>query len=113
MIDIHTGICAEDAIILKTRRLNAALLNDEHFEAFYIGYYDRINEELDDRKYNKVDSVNTILEFFYHIGYRFSDNEIYLSGLVRKSLPGLEGFKKSIITYLDRMNIVEYYEREK
>ena len=113
MINIHSGVCLEDAIVLKTRRLNAALLDDDHFEAFYIGYYDRINEELDNKKYNQVESIDTILEFFYHVGYRFSDNEIFLSGLVRKSLPGLEGFKKSIITYLDRMNVTEYYEREK
>lgn len=108
MLDIHAGVKFEDCIALKTRRLNVDLLDESHIEAFYIGYYDRLCEEHDEVNYNKVDEITTALEFFYSVGYRISGNEIFLSELVRKSLPSLEGFRDSILTYLNRMNIQNF-----
>lgn len=108
MINIHSGVSVADCITLKTRRLNIDLLDESHIEAFYIGYYDRLCEEHDNVPYNKVESIETALEFFYSVGYRISGNEIFLSELVRKSLPNLEGFRNTILTYLNRMNIQDF-----
>ena len=111
MLDIHSGIKAEDSIVMKTGRIAPELLEDEHFEAFYLGFSDRVCEEHDSKKYLRVTELNTILEVFYYLGYRISGKEILYSELVKKSLPSLGDFKNNIMIYLDRFNLISFYER--
>lgn len=111
MLDIHGGINAEDSIVMKTGRISLELLDETHIEAFYIGFSDRIYEEYDERNYLRVDNLNTILEVFYYLGYKISSKEIMYSGITKKNLPTMRGFRNSILTYLDRFNIVSFYEK--
>lgn len=111
MLDIHSGINAEDSIVMKTGRISLELLDETHIEAFYLGFSDRICEEQDERNYLRVDNLKTILEVFYYLGYKISSKEIMYSDIIKKSLPTMRGFRKSILTYLDRFNIVSFYEK--
>jgi hypothetical protein len=111
MLDIHSGINAEDSIVMKTGRISLELLDETHIEAFYLGFSDRICEEHDERNYLRVDNLKTILEVFYYLGYKISSKEIMYSDIIKKSLPTMRGFRKSILTYLDRFNIVSFYEK--
>lgn len=111
MLDIHSGINAEDSIVMKTGRISLELLDETHIEAFYLGFSDRICEEYDERNYLRVDNLRTILEVFYYLGYKISSKEIMYSDIIKKSLPTMRGFRKSILTYLDRFNIVSFYEK--
>ena len=111
MIDIHQGTKIEDALIMRTGRINIALLDDSLIESFYIGFVDRIFEVHDDCKYFRLSNIETIFELFYLLGYRTSNNEILYSERIQKSPPKQEDFREHAINYLNRFNIVSFYER--
>lgn len=111
MIDIHDGDKVNDCLVMKTGRIDVGLLEPEYIEAFYVGFSDRLHEEHDGTSYIRVSEINTILELFYYLGYKISGQEIEFSGMVLKNLPDVVGFTVNIILYLDRFNIVSFYER--
>lgn len=111
MFDVHSGAKAELSTVIKTGRIMLELLEQEHFDSFYVGFCDRVAEELDRTLYRKVDRLNTIREVFYLIGYTIADREIFFSEKVKKNPPSLEDFKQTMCNYLDRFNILNFYER--
>jgi len=110
-VDIHAGNRLEDETIFRFTRIQLELLEECFIEAFYVGYQDRNLEEFDDARYIRVSEIKTINELFYLIGYKFASSEIALSEMAQKNLPSLEGFRETILNYLDRFNIRLFYER--
>lgn len=110
-VDIHSGNKIEDETIFRFTRIQLELLEESFIECFYVGYQDRNLEEFDNTHYMRVNEIQTINELFYLIGYRFASSEIALSEMAQKNLPGLEGFRVTILNYLDRFNIRLFYER--
>ena len=111
MLNIHEGQSVESSTVMKTGRINTSLVEEDQIESFYIGFLDRLNEEYDNIKYNRIERISTIRELFYLLGYRISDKEIGFSGGVRKNLPSLRDFRDSIFTYISRFDIVTFFER--
>jgi hypothetical protein len=111
MLNIHEGQSIESSTVMKTGRINTSLVEEDQIESFYIGFLDRLNEEYDNIKYNRINRISTIRELFYLLGYKISDKEIGFSGSVRKNLPSLRDFRDTIFTYISRFDIVTFFER--
>lgn len=111
MFDVHGGDEIENCTVIKTGRIMLELLEDDHFMAFHLGFCDRISEEYDQVSYNKISSLNTIRELFYHLGYKISDREIYFSEQVQKNPPLLRDFIENMKNYLNRFDLLTFYER--
>ena len=111
MIDVHLGCSVEDSVVVKTGRIILELLEEDHFESFHLGFCDRHSEETFGGSYLRVNSINTIRELFYYLGYSTADKEIYYSGIAQKNLPLLGDFKSNICNYLNRFDIIGFYER--
>lgn len=111
MLDIHKGQNINDSIVMKTGRIMLELLDDNLIEAFYLGFHDRIAEVHDEKDYKRVGALDTVYELFYLLGYKFSSKEIEFSEMVKKNPPSLEDFKSDVKTYLDRFDIVRFYEK--
>lgn len=111
MIDVHLGCSVEDCVAIKTGRILLELLEDDHFESFHLGFCDRHSEAIFDGSYLRINSINTARELFYYLGYTIADKEIYFSGMIQKNLPLLRDFKSNICNYLNRFDIIGFYER--
>ena len=111
MINIHDGEKIENALIMKTGRICISLLEADHIESFYIGFADKVNEAHDNIKYNRIHKLSTIRELFYLLGYVISEKEMIYSEQIQKNLPAMRDFKENILTYLNRFDIVTFFER--
>jgi hypothetical protein len=111
MLNVHLGCKVEDSTVVKTGRILLELLEDDHYESFYIGFCDRNSEEIFGGSYLRIDSITTIRELFYLIGYTIADREIAYSETIQKNLPLLGDFKSNIGNYLNRFDIIGFYER--
>jgi hypothetical protein len=111
MIDVHLGCRVEDSTVVKTGRILLELLEEDHFESFHLGFCDRHSEATFGGSYMRVTSIRTTRELFYYLGYTTADREIFYSGMVQKNLPLLGDFKSNICNYLNRFDIIGFYER--
>lgn len=110
-LNIHEGLSVEDSPIIKTDRVMIGLLEEDHFESFHMGFCDRYSEELDNSSYKKVNEIKTIRELFYLLGYTIATRELFYSNIVKKNLPLLGDFKGTVCNYLNRFDLLTFYQK--
>lgn len=111
MVDLYDGELVSDSLVLKTGKIDLALLEREHVESFYVGYTEAILSSHDEKSYRRFDKASNARQLFYLLGFSVSTNEIKASGKVEKNHPDLDGFWDDAISYLDRFNITRFCEK--
>ena len=98
------------ATISHIHRLSIQDIRDEYIDAFLIGYYDRTCEQLDQRSYVRVVTIQTILEMFYKAGYILAHHDIAL-GAVHKNITEIKDLRDISKKYLIGFNVRFFCEK--
>ena len=109
-MNIHEGTLINDSPLRNVERLPLANIEDDHLNAFLIGYYDRTCEAFDNKSYLRINSIKTVLELFYKAGYILAHHDIAL-GSIHKDINQMNEFREIARNYLYRFNVKNFYEK--